>query len=148
MCFPRPYGPRRCHLTPVNLSSSPRLAAWPFSSCLVREAVFRKISIPHPRTQIRARPLAIHVFVFVRAQKGKHGKHNVFRPMFTFICWAGAYSCSRVGCARREGVRRESPSRRPATSRGSLLPSPRTQTVRLTRLRAVRLSPLERPCAD
>ena len=29
-----------------------------------------------------------------------------------------------------------------------LLPSPRTRTARLTRLRALRLSPLERLCAD
>ena len=50
---------------------------------------------------------------------------------------------SRTAC-----VRRESPSRRPASSRGSLLPSPRTLTVRSTRLRAARLSPLKRPCAE
>ena len=37
-----------------------------------------------------------------------------------------------------------SPSRPPASSRGSLLRSPRIRTARLTRPRAIRLSPLER----
>ena len=78
-----------------------------------------------------------------------HVMHMLFMRVHACMRTRMSLSLSmRRSLAYRLRVRRVSPSRRPATSRGSLLPSLRTRTARSTRLRATRPSPLEWLCAD